>query len=84
MVAVKLSDIMSGLITFENISSIRVLEWLVILVGCKIKGINELDARESKNSFVGLYAHCNSKLLLKLVIAIKVNMIHEWMSVYDS
>ena len=84
MVAVKLSDIMSGLITFENISSIRVLEWLVILVGCKIKGINELDARESKNSFVGLYAHCNSKLLLKLVIAIKVNMIHEWMSAYDS
>ena len=52
MVAVKLSDIMSGLITFENISSIRVLEWLVILVGCKIKGINELEARESKNSFV--------------------------------
>ena len=84
MVAVKLSDIMSGLITFENISSIRVLEWLVILVGCKIKGINELDARESKNSFVGLYAHCNSKLLLKLVIAIKVNMIHGWMSIYDS
>ena len=36
-------------ITFENILSIRVLEWLVILVGCKIKGINELEARESKN-----------------------------------
>ena len=31
--------------------SIRVLEWLVILVGCKIKGINKLDASESKNSF---------------------------------
>ena len=52
MVAVKLPDIMSGSITFENILSIRVLEWLVILVGCKIKGINELEARESKNSFV--------------------------------
>ena len=54
MVAVKLADIMSGSITFENILSIRVLEWLVILVGCKIKGINELEARESKNSLVSL------------------------------
>ena len=45
---------MFGSITFENILSKRVLEWLVILVGCNIKGINELelDARESKNSFV--------------------------------
>ena len=39
MVTVKLPDIMSGLITFKNILSIRVLEGLVILVGCKI--INE-------------------------------------------
>ena len=38
--------------TFEDLLSIRVLEWLVILVGCKIKGINGLEARESKNSFV--------------------------------
>ena len=59
MVAVKLRDIMSGSITFENLLSIRVLEWLVILVGYKIEGINELEARESKNSFV-LYAHYNS------------------------
>ena len=43
---------MSESITFKNILSIRVLEWLVILVGCKVKGINELEARESKNSFV--------------------------------
>ena len=42
----------SGLITFKNILSVRVSEWLVILVGCKIKGINELEARESKNSLV--------------------------------
>ena len=42
IVAVKLPDIMFGSITFENIWSIRVLEWLVILVGCKNKGINEL------------------------------------------
>ena len=55
MVAVKLQDIMSGSITFENILSIRVLEWLVVLVGCKIKGINEFEARESKN-----YVHYNS------------------------
>ena len=40
---------MSGSITFENTLFIRVLEWLIILVRCKIKGINELEARESKN-----------------------------------
>ena len=54
MVAVKLPDIMAGSTAFENILSIRVLEWLVILLGYKIKGINELEARESKNSFVWL------------------------------
>ena len=52
MVAVKLPDTMSGSKKFENILSIRVLEWLLILVGCKIKGMNELEARESKNSLV--------------------------------
>ena len=40
--AVKLPGIMSGSITFEDILSIRVLEWVMILVGCKIKGITEL------------------------------------------
>ena len=45
---------MSGSRTFENILSIRVLEWLVILIGSKIKGISKLEARESKNSFVRL------------------------------
>ena len=29
---------MPGSITFESILSIRALEWLVILVGCTIKG----------------------------------------------
>ena len=52
MMAVKITDIMSGSITYENMLSIKVLEWLVILIGSKIKGINELEARESKNSFV--------------------------------
>ena len=55
IVAVKLPDIMSGSIKFENIS-IEILEWLVILVGYKIKGVTELEARESKNSFVLLCA----------------------------
>ena len=50
--AVKLPDIISGSTTIENILLIRVLEWLVILVGCNIKEINELKARESKNSVV--------------------------------
>ena len=58
MMAVKLPDIMSGSIKFENILSIRIFEWLVILVGCKIKGINEFEARESKNSFV-YSSNCN-------------------------
>ena len=43
MVAVKLPHTMSGSKAFENILSIKVLEWLVILVGCKIKGMNKLE-----------------------------------------
>ena len=54
MVAVKLPDIMSGSIALENMLSLKVLEWLVILVGCKTKSINEVEARESKNSLVSL------------------------------
>ena len=37
MGAVKLPDILSGSITFENILPVRALEWLVIVVGCKLK-----------------------------------------------
>ena len=51
---IKLPDIMPGTITFGNILSVRALEWLVVKVACKIKGINELEARESKNSLVSL------------------------------
>ena len=54
MVAVKVPDIMSGSITLKIILSIRALAWLVILVDCKIKGIHELEGRESKNSFFWL------------------------------
>ena len=44
MLAAKLPDIMSASIVFENILSIRVLGWIVILVGCKIKSVNEVAA----------------------------------------
>ena len=37
ILAAKLSDIMSGSITFEYILYIRVLEWLIILLDSKIK-----------------------------------------------
>ena len=41
----ELPDIMSRSLTFENILSIciiciRVLEWVVILVGCKMEGMS--------------------------------------------
>ena len=39
---------MSDLITFEKTLSVRVLERLIFLVDCKIKGMNELEAREFK------------------------------------
>ena len=48
----QITQIMSESKTFENILSIRVLEWLVILIDCKLKDINESEAREHKNSFV--------------------------------
>ena len=53
-VAAKWPDIMSGSITFENILSIKVLEWLVIQVGCKVKDINDLEGGQFKNSLVWL------------------------------
>ena len=30
----------------------RLFEWLVILAGCKIYRVKEIEATESKNSFV--------------------------------
>ena len=56
---------MSGLTTFEDILSIRVLEWLIILVGCKMIGIHLLEARESKKSLVGLCSLSFKRLTLK-------------------
>ena len=51
-----LPDIISGRINLENILPMRVFEWLVILVGYKTYGIKELEARESKESFVGRWS----------------------------
>ena len=46
IMAVKLPNIMSGPITFEKILSIKVLQWLIIVVGFKIEGIDELEVTE--------------------------------------
>ena len=48
-----LPDFILWEIKLESILSVRDLEWLVILVGCKAYGIKELEASESKKSFVG-------------------------------
>ena len=56
--AVRLPEIASTVITFEKMLPIRVSEWSVILVGCKMYGITELDASESKNSLGGC-GHCS-------------------------
>ena len=56
IIAVMLPDIISGEIKLENILSMRVFEWLVIVVGCKIYGIKELEANESKKSLVGWWS----------------------------
>ena len=60
MVAVKLPDITSESITFENMLSVSVLEWLVLLVGCEITGTNDFEARESKN-LLSHYSQYNSR-----------------------
>ena len=53
IVAVIFPEITWWEILLENILSITLFEWLVILVGCNIYDIKEFEARESKNSFVG-------------------------------
>ena len=51
-----LLDIISVEIKLEKVLSMRVFEWLLILVGCKINGIKELEASESKKSCVGCWS----------------------------
>ena len=60
-----LPEIASWEVTLENILSMSVFKWLVSLVGCKIYGINEFEARESKNSLVGSWSLWFDKLILK-------------------
>ena len=48
-------DNYSGGITFVKMLWINVFEWLVILIGSKIYGKKEFDARESKKILVGLW-----------------------------
>ena len=47
-----LPDIILGEIKLENILSMRVFEWLVILVGWNIYEIKALEASEYRKSFV--------------------------------
>ena len=56
IVAVILPEVTLWEIILEYILSMRVFEWLVILVGCNIYGNKEFKARESKVSFVGWWS----------------------------
>ena len=53
MVAVMFPHIVLNVSTFEKCLSLRVLEWLVGLTGCKIYVMIEFEAKESRNSLVG-------------------------------
>ena len=54
-------SIISGEVKLENILSTRVFQCLVILVGCNIYEIKELETSESKKSFVLVDDHYNSE-----------------------
>ena len=56
-----LRNIISGEVKLENILSTRVFQCLVILAGCNIYGIKELETSESKKSFVLVDDHYNSE-----------------------
>ena len=56
IVAFMLPDVISWEISLENILSMRLFEWLVILVGFNIYRKKELKASESKKSFVGWWS----------------------------
>ena len=49
---IMLPDIILGEIKLENILSMRVFEWLVILVGWNIYEIKALEESEYRKSFV--------------------------------
>ena len=52
MVAVRFPDIISLESMLEKMLSVRVFEWLVSLVACRIYGIIELEDNESRKSFL--------------------------------
>ena len=54
IVAVRFPDIISLESILEKMLSMRVFECLVSLAGCRIYGIIELVANESRKSLVGL------------------------------
>ena len=56
IVAVILPEITSWETISGNILSVRVFEWLVILVGCKINGIKESETRKHKSSIAGWWS----------------------------
>ena len=66
IVVVMLPGITSWEITMENVLSMSVLERLISLLVCKIYGINEFEAKESKKSLVGWLSLQFDKLKLKL------------------
>ena len=55
MVAVIFPDIASHESTFDKILSMRILEWLVNLVGCEIHEKIEFEAKDSRNSLASYY-----------------------------
>ena len=65
IVAVRFPDIISLESILEKMLSMRVFEWLVSLVGCRIYGIIELEANESRKSLVGWCTLQLSRLILK-------------------
>ena len=56
MVAVIFPDIASHESTFDKILSMRILEWLVTLVGCEIHEKIEFETKDSRNS---LASYCS-------------------------
>ena len=65
MVAVMFPNTASLESTFEKILPMKVLEWLVRLLGCKVFGMIQFKARESRYSLVDWSSLYFSKLMLR-------------------
>ena len=55
MIRYSCSNVSRNCCTFEKTLSMRVLEWLVSLVGSKTYGMIEFEATEPRNSLVGVH-----------------------------